>query len=76
MDHSFQDPTCRARDKKGHRCVDKHGDWFASPQRAARPGSVCWYEQLSRLEDERRQARAELEEFRRWLDHYGEQVAS
>lgn len=53
MAQQFNDPQCRRADDPAHRCTDKHGDWFASAVRAARPGSLCWWERLKRAEDQR-----------------------
>lgn len=57
----FNDQQCRRADDPAHRCTDKFGDWFASPLRPARPGAVCWWETIMRLEDERLAEHAALQ---------------
>lgn len=76
MAQQFNDPQCRKADDPAHRCTDKHGAWFESPVRPARPGSVCWWETMRRLEDDRAEEQRDLEAFRAWLDTHGQQVAS
>jgi hypothetical protein len=63
MAQQFNDPQCRKAADPAHRCTDKHGHWFASPLRAARPGTTCWWEQMQRLEETRKAVLDDLAKF-------------